>query len=290
MKKSMEYVLVLAALLIMTGWGAQQKAWYDKYPAVCHALGMAKGGETLTNSREALEYNYKRGQKVFETDLAITADNVVVLRHDWFSDLGQAENLGWTEGTLQTPASDQFLSALLYGKYTPMTLLDLYKFMDKKKDVYVVLDSKYSNTTEEDFTLIVDTALQNGLESVLDRIIVQLYYEQMYDEVESVYHFKNYIYTLYYIGWPGGEAVGSFCQDKNIPVVVMPYDWLSKDIVKELEAYPVEIYVHTVNAPSDAEYVTELGADGVYTDVFLPRDMKALYKQMQRKEVSSGLS
>lgn len=49
-------------------------------------MGSTEEGDTLTNSRDAMEYDYKLGQRVFEADLAITSDDVVVLRHDWLRD------------------------------------------------------------------------------------------------------------------------------------------------------------------------------------------------------------
>lgn len=277
MKKILGFLYSLLWISLLTGCG-EQGEWYEEYPVVCHALGKTEGGYTLTNSLEALEYNYNLGQRVFEADCAITSDQIVVLRHDWISDLGQAESFGWTDEETTAPTAEEFLAAPIYGEYTPMTLLDLYQFMAEKTDIYVVLDPKYSPDVRGQFSLIVNTALDNDLESVLDRLIVQLYYEDMYDEVESVYSFHHYIYTLYYIGFPGGEEVGSFCEEKGIPVLVMPYTWLSEGIMQELEPYQLEIYVHTVNELQDAQDMAALNAQGIYSDQILPNQMKKVMK------------
>ena len=278
MKKICIFLCGIILTVLMSGCG-EQKEWYEEYPTVCHALGKTEEGYTLTNSLEAFEYNYKLGQKVFEVDCAITSDQVVVLRHDWDSDLGQAEEFGWTDDEKEVPSAELFLSVPIYESYTPMTLLDLYQKMDEKQDVYVVLDPKYTPDVEGQFKLIVDTALNNGYESVLDRLIVQLYYEDMYDEVESVYSFQNYIYTLYYIGFPGGETVGSFCEEKAIPVLVMPYTWLSETIMRELEPYPIKLYVHTVDEEEDAYNAASFGVDGIYSDQILPKQMRKILKE-----------
>lgn len=273
MKKVIIFLYGILLVILMSGCG-EQKEWYEEYPVVCHALGKTEEGYTLTNSQEAFEYNYELGYRVFEADCAITSDQVVVLRHDWASDLGQSEEFGWTEENKEIPTAELFLSVPIYESYTPMTLLDLYQKMVEKPDVYVVLDPKYSSDVEGQFSLIVNTALDNGYESVLDRVIVQLYYEDMYDEVEAVYSFQNYIYTLYYIGFPGGEAVGNFCEEKGIPILVMPYTWLSGEIMQELEPYQIKLYVHTVNDLQVMDDIAAFHVDGVYSDQILPEQVK----------------
>ena len=255
--------------------------WYEKGDAVCHALGAAPGGETLTNSYEALTYNYDNGFRVFEVDLAITSDDVVVLRHDWYSDLGQAGAFGWNDQTeLEVPNAELFLSTPIYGQYTPMTLLDLYKYMDENEDVYIILDSKSYPDRYKQFSLIVNTAINNGLEHVLDRVTVQLYYEQMYEEVEAVYPFDNYIYTLYMIGYDDPDRIGEFCKENNIPVLVMPYEWMGKEVVEDMENYPVQLYVHTVNDVNVARDMIFTRVDGIYTDVITEKEIDKMEKDL----------
>lgn len=253
------------------GCSGEKGPWYEEYDTICHALGRTEEGDTLTNSKEAFEYNYERGQKVFEVDLAITSDNVVVCRHDWESDLGQAAAFGWTDEEKNVPSAEEFLSAPIYGKYTPMTLIDLYNIMKKHKDIYVVLDPKYTPDVKGQFSLIVNTAIENGFEKILDRLIVQIYYMDMYDEVNSVYPFQNYLFTLYYIGY--SEEYGAFCQEKGIPVLAMPYTWYSDSIADELSQYDLKLFYHTVNEEADARRFIGMGS-GIYTDDFLPGQFK----------------
>ena len=56
--------------------------WVHQYPLISHALG-GIGGHIGTNSLEALLQAYRSGHRVFETDLCITSDGHLVLRHDW---------------------------------------------------------------------------------------------------------------------------------------------------------------------------------------------------------------
>lgn len=48
---------------------------------IAHALG-GIDGKKYTNSLEALNEGYDNGIKLFEVDLSMTSDNVMVARHD----------------------------------------------------------------------------------------------------------------------------------------------------------------------------------------------------------------
>ena len=128
--------------------------------------------------------------------------------------------------------------------------------------------------------MIVNTAIDNGLEHVLDRVTVQLYYEQMYEEVEAVYPFDNYIYTLYMIGYDDPDRIGEFCKENNIPVLVMPYEWMGKEVVEDMENYPVQLYVHTVNDVNVARDMIFTRVDGIYTDVITEKEIDKMEKDL----------
>lgn len=282
MRKIFELLWMILVGVSIAGCGSAENVaeenvvWYEKAPVVCHALGRTEDGDLLTNSKEALEYNYQWGQRVFEVDLAMTSDEVVVLRHDWDFSYGQGEDWGWTEEEKPVPDAETFLSTPIYDKYTPMSLLDLYKQMSKKKDLYVILDSKSHSDVSHQYSIIVNTAIDNGYEDVLDRVIPQIYYEGMYDEINNVYAFKEYIFTLYMIGYQGAEKVGAFCNEKGISTVVMPYEWFGAPEGEALKEYSLQIYVHTVNEMPVAEKMIQCGADGIYTDHILPEVIEEL--------------
>lgn len=253
---------------------ARETVWYEENPVVCHALGKTEEGDIYTNSLEALEYNYGLGQRVFEADLSVTADEVIVLRHDWDSDLGQSGAFGWTEEKKEIPDADTFLNTKIFDKYTPMSFTVLLAYMSEQEDMYVVLDSKYTNDVSSQYHLIVDTAVDNGYKEVLNRIIPQLYYPDMYEEVNEIYAFSEYILTLYYIGYTDGDELGSACEKKGISVLVMPSTWYGLSVYEELAEYPLKIYVHTVNDIEEAERMLECNAAGIYSDELLPSQLR----------------
>lgn len=240
--------------------------WYESSRTVIHALGYTPEGDYITNSFESFQQHYGQGQRVFEADIQITSDNEMVLRHDWDSDLGQAQSFGWTEEAKYIPTSEQFLSTPIHGKYTPLSLYDIFTLMNRYKDVYLITDTKYSDQVSEQFTLLVNTAINNHMEEVLDRVVVQIYYPDMYREIMDIYPFKNVIYTIYMIGYQGPEETAGFCQKNNIPVLTMPADYWSASMEKDLKDYDTHVFVHTVNDPEQAELLMNSGVYGIYTD------------------------
>lgn len=262
--------LTALAIMVSLHCRSQSIPWYEKYTVICHALGRTLEGESLTNSKEAFLYNYWRGQRVFEADFQITSDGVMVLRHDWISDLGQADAFGWTEEKQWAVTAKDFLEAPIYGKYTPLTLEDWFEIMKKYPDIYLVTDTKYSSDVEGQFKLFTDTALEKGYEDVLSRVIVQIYYKEMYDEVKAVYPFQNWIWTLYYIGYPDKQEILDFMAQKEIPVLVMPYTWWDSQREEELGGSGIKVYVHTVNDEEEARRGMSQGVSGIYSDDILP--------------------
>ena len=270
-------VLLISCLALIFGlywYHIRNRAWYEKYPVICHALGRTQEGDTLTNSLEAFQYNYMRGQRVFEADVQITSDGKMVLRHDWVSGLGQEEAFGWTEEDSWAVTAEEFLSSPIYGKYTPLSLEDWFAIMREYPDIWFVTDKKYSPEVETQFSLFTDTAIENGYEDVLSRVIVQIYYKEMYDEVMEVYPFENLIWTLYYIGYPGKQEILAFMAEKEIPVLVMPSSWWNGQQEEDLKDSSIKVYVHTVNDEEEALLRLQHGVSGIYSDDILPEAAK----------------
>ena len=101
-------LLTAAVIFLAVGW---QKAgmtsfmkyqihrsaehWYDENRVVIHALGTVDG-LAYTNSKEALEKSFLDGDRVFECDMILTADQKLVACHDW----GTGMQEGFSEGCI----------------------------------------------------------------------------------------------------------------------------------------------------------------------------------------------
>ena len=253
---------------------------WQEYRAIGHALGMTEAGDTATNSLEAFEYSYGRGIRVFEGDIQITSDGVYVLRHDWILDLGQGEAFGWTDTEKRIPTSEEFLNTPIFGQYTPLTLASWFELMKEYPDIWFITDSKFSATVTDDFTLFVKTARECGCEEVLNRIIVQLYYPDMYEEVNSVYPFDSYILTLYYIGFPADpSSLYEFLSKENVKGLTMPEEYSEREYPEVYNSPNFKLYVHTINDYETASSVMRY-AYGLYTDTLTEADLDEIAEEL----------
>lgn len=154
MKTIIKTSLILFIILTLTDFGietisnkgevkAAEKSVLADLPPVLHGLGWIEG-HFVTNSLEAFQYNYNRGFRVFEVDLNMTSDNVLVARHDWtrihYRWLGQDVPPGTTSGVPLT--LDKVMSLKIHGKYHPISCKQLLDLMRNYPDIYFVTDTK----------------------------------------------------------------------------------------------------------------------------------------------------
>ena len=238
---------------------------------VAHAMGAADG-RFETNSLDAFLQSYAAGQRVFEVDLQFTSDGHLVARHDWdqisYYNLEQtyAEVMDW----------ETFKATPIAFFYTPLDADDLVALMRMYPDVYLVTDSK--DTGEEAVRAQIrtlDAAVRAGGDpEVWDRIVVQIYHEEMYDWVSQEAPVINWIFTLYQIADPDYEEIGRFCRSRHIPVVTMSSDRADRENCAALHDSGCLVYLHTVNRLRTMLEMAWL-ADGFYSDCVTQEQYKA---------------
>lgn len=250
----------------------RQETWPYDYKVISHALG-GIDGKDYTNSFEALEYSYEKGQRVLEADFLFTSDDVLVLRHYWKDDLGQ-ENFDGSAPTLE-----EFKNTPIYSAYTPVTAEDLAEYMSSHKDLYLVTDVKHkmkSTALEAAIKEFVKIARETD-PSILERVIVQIYCEEDYAKMEKIYPFESYIFTLYKLPKEYKDNYGKiaeFCKKAGISVVTMPAKWIKdKSDIEELTENDIMVYVHTVNEQEEAAKMLGYGVNGIYSDYLYESDL-----------------
>lgn len=242
---------------------------WGNYNIIAHALGSADGMVYL-NSRESFIESYDKGYRMFEADLSQTSDGVWVCRHNWKEALGQ-----WEGGGKRVLSCTEFLFAPIYGKYTPMTLADLFLLLKEYPDAYVMLDSKeyetrnYSNTLE-DYQEYIRIAKNCGAEESLNRIIPQIYNESMYPAVASLKKFPTYLYAM----WQDYSEVeltciADYCQKQGIDAVTISRTNWSSQIQQIFDERDIYVYVYTVNNIFEAQKYLLGGAHGICSDVLI---------------------
>ena len=144
-------------------------------------------------------------------------------------------------------------------------------------DIYVVLDGKYGQDEQDllanEYKEIYDI-LEEKAPDMLDRIIPQIYFEDMYDTIMSVYKWKSVIYTWYAFDEdPDFDALKEmdFALEKGIEVITMnedrQRDLEEKGLFKEeLLKRKLVPYVHTINDSTVRDELKERKVYGFYTD------------------------
>ena len=255
----------LGILLFVQNHKPAEAEW-EKYP-IAHAMGSIDG-DIYTNSMDAFYYNYGLGHRVFEVDFRMTSDGKMVCVHDW-----NVVNEEGNEGYI--PSEEEFIKTPIFGKYTSATWKDVLMLMAEYEDIYIITDTKSSaeEKVAEQFSYIVDTAYETGTEEVLDRIIVQIYNDNMLNRVKQVYDFPMIIYTLY-LTWDGEyenfQHYCRFCKENGISYITMWAELAEPEVLEMAHAYGITIFVHTVNDLDDAEELIKRGVKGIYTDDLSP--------------------
>lgn len=268
-------------------YGKEKKVYMNNYPYkfnydwtkneyIAHALGGIDGID-YTNSKEALEYNYKKGKRVFEADLVLTSDNKIVLLH------------AWSEGTLKKfdlpldwaknlPTEKEFKSKLLLGKYHTMSFEDLVKFMDEHEDVSIVIDLKGGSlkSAKEVYPLIVETAVKINA-STLNRMIPQIYNMEMLKVIMDEHQFKSMIFSLYKLEHFYADRVVEFAYEHGIKVVATDASRYTLEFLENLNDKGIKMYMFTYNNPDFVKKMKARNVSGFYTD-FLPEVNSKSYK------------
>lgn len=241
---------------------------------IAHALGSVDGIAEL-NCLEAFHASYDAGVRVFEADFRLTADGKLALRHDWSA--GLQEDISPSS----LPTLERFLSVPIAGVYTPLSFHDVLLLMTRYPDICIVTDTKLlePEAVVAQFRSMVDEARSLGLSYLFGRVAVQVYSEEHFAIVDSVYHFPCYIYTLYQdpAGFGRTEEAfrekANFCQEHGILGITMADSLWEPEYAPIAEWRGLLVFAHTVNNADRARWLLRNGVSGVYTDFLTPDEL-----------------
>lgn len=240
--------------------------------SVAHSLG-DMNGQAYVECLETFNQSWEEGFRTFEIDLIPTSDNYLVCRHLWKDASIQA---GINERNI--PTLEQFKATPFLGMYTPLSFMDLCQLMKEHEDMWVVVDTKSLDvdTNTYYYSKILEEAKAVDCESILDRLIVCAYSQEMYQPIMDIYPFKNVVYTTY-IDWNGNidtfKNDCKWCANNNVDSISM-WDYLYNERVQSIaDYYNIDVYVHTVDNYDQAYGYIESGARGIYTNIITPAQL-----------------
>jgi glycerophosphoryl diester phosphodiesterase len=220
---------------------------------VAHAGG---GIEKMayTNSRDALDANYRRGHRFFEIDLNWTSDGHLVLIHDWkanFHDLFPNSKIAGT------PSLQEFMRLKMKNNLTPISFAGLADWLHAHPGARIVTDVKDDNLRS------LKTIAEDHPE-LIDRVIPQIYAFEEYEPVWDM-GYRNIILTLYLKNYADEPLLG-FAQSHRLFGVTMWVERAMGALPRELERMKIPVFVHTVNSPDEQKKLEANGVSGFYTD------------------------
>ena len=253
--------------------------WSDDTMLIAHAMGSIDQ-ESYTNSLEAFIENYAKGFRVFEVDFSLTSDGLPAATHDWAKFAGF---IGEDPETYSPPTLAEFKEKRILGSYTPVGFDDIVRLMVKYPDIRIITDTKGGemDVTRRTFEALLSIA--SGIDaSVLDRIVPQIYNNEMLDVILDIYPWKSVIYTMYALpeGMSRAEAF-RYGYKRGIRVFTTGMNTTEPLFLELIRLTGCRLYRHTIN---DWEYYRTNKARGelwgIYTDNLSPLSMDGVEEWM----------
>ena len=150
---------------------------------------------------------------------------------------------------------------------------NVVEYMKDHKDMYLVVDLKTNDikSVEQAYKKLVDTFKKVDATS-LNRVIPQIYYEEMYKPVMNIYDFKSMIFTTYRLEELEVNRIVDFSYEHGIKIVAANKFKFSDDLTKKLVDRDISLYMYTYNDQNKVNSLRNSYVSGFYTD-FLPKDV-----------------
>ncbi len=164
---------------------------------------------------------------------------------------------------------------------------DLFKFMVSHKDMYLVTDSKLADavgqfTSSDEYNIhfweeFVNIARQVD-DTILNRVIPQIYYPEMLDIIDKKHKFSAYIFTLYATSLSAEPILRFVFENPQIKIITMPPSRLEDTLlVSGLKRLQIPIFVHTINDITEISKYLRKGVFGFYTDFVTPKQFADIF-------------
>lgn len=205
-----------------------------------HGNGAYKGLRQ-TNTLDAMQYWHRKGVRIFEIDMARTADEryVAVAHYMNCKDLGRLELFDLPEKCTQKWFMNQKLFSISTKGLLPLSLEGIIEELQTHEDIIVMLDLFGMFTEEEakQFTQAVATCI-GGRNDLWERILLESYNKKMADGIQSISEEANVIACVRYEENEHDEStvMPKELLDRNIQFISYPW-YCVKEHQDELENF-----------------------------------------------------
>ena len=211
-------------------------------PVVAHAGGTVPDAPEAGTLRR-LNHNYTHGLRLFELDFSWTADDRLVVQHDW-------------NKRSRIPTLQQYLDE----SPEHASLAMVFSWMESHPEAFVVTDCK-----KRSLEFVARVRMERP--DLVPRFLVQIYQFKDLELVRSQ-GFRHVILTLYrcHMGTSDDEIV-DFALAHRLWAVTIPHGRCATgDLPSRLRQQGIPVFAHTVNDSELAARLLTLGCQGVYSD------------------------
>lgn len=234
---------------------------------MAHALGGYQG-TAYHNTRAAFEYAVENGHTYFEVDLSYTSDRRLVASCGWTREACELNGIEYHEDFADM-TYELAMSLTVYGE----------PVMDAR-DLYQIVKDHPEYTFEIDFHKVEGDAARDRVQSlledfrydddVLERLLIQIYSQQMHQDIDSIYHFTHYQYLVGMRMDRLDETV-DYCLDAGICAVALRWNLATDAIVRKIKNAGLHILAYTVARDGAiADALLASGIDTVCSDHVTP--------------------
>lgn len=231
-------------------------------PLMGHAFG-GMDDKTYHNTMAALEHGIETGYKDFEIDFSYTTDGRLVLSHGWSP--SNCKCLGITyKPDFDNMTYERVMNMPIHGN----PIMDARQFYERVKDepdYRFEVDFHFVQEHRKEMVQELVKDFENDGQ-VLDRLLMQVYTQQMYQIIDGVYRFKNYSYLAGKYVYRLDEFL-TFCLDKGICAIALRANLAKREYIDKIHNAGLYVMTYTVQRDVDyAKHLLDSGIDTICTD------------------------
>lgn len=240
-------------------------------PAMLHAadptlIGRRGCGYAIENTAEAYNEGARRGYKMMEAHVRLTADSIFVTSHD-----GKTDRLGGKMKIASSPLAD--LKSERYAQqrdsaaYEGSTICTVAEFLDicKQNNVALLLHLKTLTKDTKQCSFLTPLIIMVAEKGLTDKCII-LTSEPDYIEYIRENHPNVNLQFQADAKW---QEMFDWSCDRKLDVQIRA-DLVDPDCVKRYHDAGVKVNVWTVNTPEDYKRLSDMGVDYIVTDYLKP--------------------
>ena len=219
----------------------EKNSYFQKIKVITHAGGIQ--GLKYLNCMEAFDLYYENGNRVFEYDVCMYADNNFKMSHVLNQD------------------------SVIDGRFHSINIDLVLFYMQRYKDLYIVFDCKFKNKMAFASYLLEYTSDPE----ILERIIIQVFNESEINEIRSVYAFQLLYVCMRESNY---NEIAKICCNYKVYAVSIPYvslkERLGWTVFNECN---ICTFVFTINTVSEYQTVCELKHTGAFSNFLYEKDV-----------------